>query len=95
MPWAGKNGLAKAVAFFATVLVVSVGLCGANYAVWIGVNSSAWHPGNSQALVGYGVILMGVVELVGMIVGWLGLVVVGLVAGVRAIVGSKGGSPGG
>jgi len=42
-----------------------------------------------------GLIVMGMVELVGMALGALGLVVVGLVAGVRAIVGSKGGSPGG
>jgi hypothetical protein len=31
MPWHGKTGLAKATAVLATVLTISLGLCGANF----------------------------------------------------------------
>ena len=32
-PWIGKTGLAKATAILATVLLVSLGLCGVNFLV--------------------------------------------------------------
>jgi len=32
MPWAKKTGLAKLITIFASILGISVGLCGANFA---------------------------------------------------------------
>jgi hypothetical protein len=97
MPWAGKSGLAKAATVFAALLVVSIGLCGANFAAWIGLARYTVQPIQTpwRAHLANGVVFMGVLELVGMAVGGSGLVVVGLVAGIRALVSRGGGNPGG
>jgi hypothetical protein len=70
-PWSHLTGLARLATMFAVLLVVSIGLCGANLAL-------ISHGGDS-------LIVTGIVELAGMAVGAGGLVVVGIVAVVRAI----------
>jgi hypothetical protein len=39
-PWRDRTGFPKAVAILATILIVSLGMCGLNYAVWIGASRS-------------------------------------------------------
>jgi hypothetical protein len=82
MPWTGKSGLAKAVAFFATLLAVSIGLCGVNYVAWTVAMSVGARPDTSHWVrqLGGTAMITGMIELVGMAVGAVGLVVVGLVA---------------
>jgi hypothetical protein len=86
LPWHGKSGLAKATAFLATLLVVSIGLCGANFVAVMGVGNwgSTLAPRN---LAGPILIVAGIVELVGVVVGIVGLIVVAVIAIVRALAG--------
>jgi hypothetical protein len=74
--YAQKSGLAKAATVFAIVLVVSIGLCGVNM---VAVMSA--HNGQTQKVL----MFTAYSELLGMVVGALGLIVVGIIAVVRAI----------
>jgi hypothetical protein len=71
MPWTGKTGLAKAVAFFATLLVVSLGLCGVNFFAVLKLGNPTQ---NASVLM-----ITAWVELAGIIAGILGLVVVAVI----------------
>lgn len=75
MPWTGKSGMARAAAVLATVLGVSLGLCGANIAI-------ATHASNPA--IPY---LLGTayVETAGIFVGAVGLVILGLIAIAKAV----------
>jgi hypothetical protein len=87
MPWAGKSGLAQAAAIFATLTLVSLGLCGANFVAVIGfvpMGGGAAPQGWRNALGGV-LTVTGVIELIGMAVGIVGLVGVGIAALVKAL----------
>ncbi|HEY5330987.1 MAG TPA: hypothetical protein VIJ79_13960 [Acidobacteriaceae bacterium] len=75
-PWHDQTGLAKAATIFAVLFVVSLGLCGANF-----VAASALNRGISGLL-----IVTAYAELLGMIVGLGGLVIIGLIAIGAAVV---------
>ncbi len=85
LPWAGKSGLAKSAAFFATLLLVSSGLCGINFFVVLRFvplsgGSSLNEPGWPSALLS----VTAFIELVGIAVGVLGLIAAAIVAtGIR------------
>jgi hypothetical protein len=64
-PWSGRSGLAKATAVLASILLVSTGLCGANFVGWQVTQRAVpvW-------------IYLGILELMGMALGAIGLFVV-------------------
>jgi hypothetical protein len=68
-PWEDKTGLARSVAILSTVLLVSTGLCGLNALAY--ATGGGRHPGLTALF-----IFTGMAELVGMLVGLLGLLVV-------------------
>jgi hypothetical protein len=74
-PWANKTGAAKLAVWSATVLGVSLGLCGANFAAVMGISepgaSGAW----ASIATGLSIPLMvtAYLELGGMLVGAVGL----------------------
>ena len=66
-PWAKKTGLAKATSIFATIALISLGLCGANVLAFSTIAES----------LGAGFMLVtAYVELAGILIGVVGLVVV-------------------
>jgi hypothetical protein len=77
MPWTNKTGLAKATAFFATLLLVSIGLCGASFGtkalLYRGgrATPAGWQNALDWALIGFAYI-----EAIGIVVGLLGLAAV-------------------
>jgi hypothetical protein len=75
--WVGEGGCV-----FATLLAVSIGLCGVNYVAWTVAMSVGARPDTSHWVrqLGGTAMITGMIELVGMAVGAVGLVVVGLVA---------------
>ena len=77
MPWEDRTGLAKAAAVLASVLTVSLGLCGANYLI------AGGGQGSSVAIPL--IALTGILELLGIFVGFTGLLIVGLLALTRAL----------
>ena len=84
MAWAGTSGLAKAATVFAALLLICIGLCAGNAALFShygSVGDGAPNQGRSSAL-----IVAGIVELVGIVVGAAGLIVVGIAAIVRVVV---------
>jgi hypothetical protein len=80
MPWANKTGLAKAATLFATLLLVSLGLCGVNFAAviaFVGVAGGPPPPGTPT----WPTTLLtttGAVELIGVALGACGLVITGI-----------------
>lgn len=80
MPWTNKTGLAKATAFFATLLLVSLGLCGANFFAvisFVGVAGGAPPPGTPT----WPATLLtttGTIELIGIALGAGGLIITGI-----------------
>jgi hypothetical protein len=84
MPWHGKTGLARPTAILATLLLVSSGLCGANYVAVIG-SQSRQTPGWLGGLL----IATGIAELLGIAVGLVGLVCVAVIAIFRAVFNGK------
>jgi hypothetical protein len=79
MPWHGRAGLAKSTAIFATLLLVSLGLCGTSLAF----TKLGAVPGNNTVTIIWIVVCF--TELAGILVGIIGLVVVALIAIFRAI----------
>jgi hypothetical protein len=78
MPWVGKTGLAKAAALLAVVLLVSLGLCGVNFGLVIAFGRFSWaFP--SLAVTAY-------LELAGIIASAAGLLVVGVIGVVMAVI---------
>lgn len=76
MPWVGKTGLAKAASIFATLAIVSLGLCGANWIGWLGI--FRFLPNTSRAANGIslGLTVAAYLELAGIVIGIVGLLVV-------------------
>ena len=68
LPWQNRAGLAKAAAIFASVLLISIGLCEANFLAF-GIVSY-------ESRLGGLLIVTGIVELIAMIVGAGGLAAV-------------------
>jgi hypothetical protein len=88
MPWNDKTGLAKATAIFATLLLVSVGLCGANFVGVMAFSSMRAVSGPVEGLKDFamdGLTFAGIAESLGMIVGALGLFIVAIAMVIRAI----------
>jgi len=81
MPWTEKSGLEKAVAIFATITVVSLGLCGVNFALFftVGARSGLDNP----------FFVTGYLELFGIIIGIGGLIVVAILALFKSIFSSR------
>ena len=77
-PWANKTGLAKATAILATVLVVSLGLCGANYLTF----TLRYETLGSMAFTA--LVWTAWCEVAAIVVSGVGLVVVGVMAFRRA-----------
>jgi hypothetical protein len=78
-PLRGTTGWTQALAIFAALAVISLGLCGLNYGAVLLLNTSANGPSApaNQGAQRLGGILMGtgMLELVGMAVGALGVVI--------------------
>jgi hypothetical protein len=87
MPWRKRTGLAKAAAILATILLVSLGLCGINFVALTnmsGIGVSNAHYGIATSLSTFFLIL-GVVEYVAIVFSALALVVVTLLWLIRTI----------
>jgi hypothetical protein len=81
MPWEGRSGLARWIAIYATLLLVSSGLCGANAGLWSLLDSAS--KANPYSIADWaGILLMitGFVEWLGIIVGAGGLIILTLIA---------------
>ena len=85
MPWVGKSGVAKSVAFFATLTLVSLGLCGANFGFMFLFKGADTH---LQSTLSGVLVITAFLEAAGIVIGIAGLLVMGLVAVVMALVGS-------
>jgi hypothetical protein len=77
LPWTNKTGLARATAVLATTLLVSLGLCGANYA-------AAWKMNSVSGALPF-LLTAAYIETAGIIASALGLLIVGLFAIVKAL----------
>ena len=73
-PWTGTTGLSRAAAILATVFLISLGMCGVNYAAFIRfvpLNDSSpgphWWSGGILSTTG-------TLELIGIAVGLVGLI---------------------
>lgn len=86
MPWTDKTGLAKAAVFFATVLGVSLGLCGVNFLTVVGGAARS----GSAGLISF-LLVAAYVELAAMAFGALGLVIVLVVWAWQGIFGREDG----
>jgi hypothetical protein len=87
MPWHDRTGLAKAAALLASIFGVAIGLCGANFLAVIALvpigGSSG--PTGFRAWVSGTLGITAWLELAAMALSALGLVVIGLIAIIRAI----------
>ena len=84
-PWTNKTGLAKATAILATIALVSIGLCGANFVAVITFGSLS---GGSEGFQWVSEVLAfaGFAELAGILIGIVGLLIVVVIALIGAIV---------
>lgn len=87
MPWADRRGPAKTAAIFAILFLVSAGLCGANLALFsrFATISGGTPPPDRPVWASMTLISTAFLELLGMGIGALGLIVLGITAGVSAI----------
>jgi len=82
-PWAGKSGLSKATAILATILGISLGLCGANF---VAVMTLVSKSGTAmQGPADTFLTVTGITELVGIGVGVVGLLIVAGIAIFRSL----------
>lgn len=80
-PWANKTGLSKAAAILSTALLVSMGLCGMNFAAvvrYVPIGGGGDVRGLTPRL-GDLLIPAGFVELIGILASAAGLVVIGAI----------------
>ena len=85
LPWQNQTGLAKLAAILATILLVALGLCGANF---VAVMKFVPFDGTSRETplwVSQGLMLTAFFELFFMGLSTLGLVVIAIIAIARAI----------
>ena len=77
LPWQDKTRSARAIAIFAILLLVSLGLCGANFALFskFGAISGGTPPPNRPVWASNTLMITGFFELIGMLVGAVGLLV--------------------
>jgi len=80
MAWTGKSGLAKAAAVLATILGISLGLCGLNFIAVLHVQ------GDSSFL-----LLTAYMELAGILLGAFGLLIVLVIWAWQGIIGREDG----
>lgn len=88
LPWHGKSGLAKATALLATLLLVSIGLCGANFVgviLFVPIGGGNPPPPTWRDWPAYVLAPAAYIELAGIAVGIVGLIVVAVIAIFRAI----------
>jgi len=76
-PWAGRTGAAKIAVWSATVLGISLGLCGANFAAVWGIAAARhdWGWASVSDGVSFPLIITAYLEVGGMLVGAVGLLV--------------------
>jgi hypothetical protein len=87
MPWHDQTGLAKAAALLATIFVIGIGLCGANFVAVIALVPMGGPSGpmGFRAWVSGTLSITAYLELAAIVLSALGLVVVGLIAIARGI----------
>jgi hypothetical protein len=87
MPWMEKTGLAKGATIFATLLLVSLGLCGFNFVAVIGFvpMGGGASPQSWRQTLGVMLTITGMIEFVGMAIGIAGLLSVGIAALFNAV----------
>jgi hypothetical protein len=86
MPWQDKTGLARASAVLATVLLISLGLCGANFAAFTQSGFMSNKPQRYSTLLMY----TGFVELFTILGSLVGLTIVGFIYVRRSVRKGKG-----
>lgn len=81
-PWMGKTGLAKSATMFAALVLISLGLCGFNFVAVIGFlpTGGGASPHSWRDVLGSVLTVTGVLELIGMAIGFAGLICVGVAA---------------
>jgi hypothetical protein len=87
MPWVDKTGLAKATALLATIFGIGIGLCGANFVaviMFVPMGGPAGPTGFRDFVSGT-LAITAYLELAAIVLSALGLVVIGLIAIIRAI----------
>jgi len=87
MPWRNQTGLAKAAAISATLLLISSGLCGANFVLFLKFGSIAGGapPPDRPAWATGLLMITGFLELAVMSLSAVGVIVVLIIAIARAI----------
>lgn len=86
-PWRNRTGLAKAAALLATILVIAIGLCGANFFLVIS-NGEIFGPPATTGPKAWLANVLGItayIELIVMAICALGLILIALIAASRAI----------
>lgn len=84
MPWSNKVGLAKVVAIVATILLVSLGLCGINFVAAIGLASQGARIVSAGWLQEF-FLIAGLIESVAIVVSAIALVAVFLFREFQAV----------
>jgi hypothetical protein len=87
MPWDNKTGLAKATAFFASILGIALGLCGGQIGLWYGLTALQARGADTLALP---LIILGYAELAVIGISGVVLFVIGLIYVTRQLTGTGG-----
>ncbi len=87
MPWDGKTGLAKAATMWTLVLLLSLGLCGANLALFgrYGAISGGGPVSDRTIFATNSLMVTGFLELIGMLIGAIGLISVIVTAVIKLV----------
>ena len=87
MPWDGKSGLAKAAALWTLVLLLSLGLCGANFALFAryGAIAGSGPVSDRTIFATNSLMVTGFLELIGMVIGAIGLISVIIAALIKLV----------
>ena len=87
MPWGGKPSLAKAATMWTLLLLLSSGLCAANFALFgrYGAIGGGGHPSDRTIFATNSLMVMGLLELIGMAIGAIGLISVVVLALIKLV----------
>lgn len=87
MPWSGKPSLAKAATMWTVLLLLSLGLCGANSALFAryGAISGGGPVSGRTIFATNSLMVTGFLELIGMAIGAIGLISVVILALIRLV----------
>ena len=87
MPWDGKSGLAKAATIWTLVLLLSLGLCGANFALFArhGAIAGDGPVSDRTVFATNSLMVTGFLELIGMAIGAIGLISVVILALIKFV----------